>query len=80
MYTKSNQGTKVQVMELRNVTDEAERVVQLILSHQYRNHTPWKDYAVLYRSNSQSRPLEKAFREARIPCFISGGTSFFEQI
>ena len=80
LYTKSNQGTKVQVMELRNVTDEAERVVQLILSHQYRNHTPWKDYAVLYRSNSQSRPLEKAFREARIPCFISGGTSFFEQV
>lgn len=80
LYTKSNEGSKIQIMELRTESDEADRVVQLILAHQFRNRTEWKDYAVLYRSNSQSRPLEKAFREARIPCFISGGTSFFEQV
>lgn len=80
LYTKSNVGKKVQIMELRTQNDEADRVVQLILAHQFRTHSQWKDYAVLYRSNSQSRPLEKAFREARIPCFISGGSSFFEQV
>lgn len=79
MYTKSNVGKKVQIMELRTQNDEADRVVQLILAHQFRTHSQWKDYAVLYRSNSQSRPLEKAFREARIPCFISGGSSFLSK-
>jgi len=79
LYTSSDLGEKVNIMELRTETDESERVVQLILSHQFRNHTHWSDYAVLYRSNSQSRSLEKAFHEARIPCFISGGSSFFEQ-
>ena len=79
LFTKSELGEKIKVMELRTQVDEAERVVQLLLSHQFRNRTEWKDYAVLYRSNSQSRILEKAFREARIPCCISGGTSFFEQ-
>lgn len=80
LFTNSDEGAKVKVMELRTQADEAERVVQLILSHQFRTHSSWKDYSVLYRSNSQTRPLEKAFREARIPCFISGGASFFEQV
>ncbi|MGN1281999.1 MAG: ATP-dependent helicase [Succinivibrio sp.] len=80
LYTKSAAGRKVHVMELRTPADEADRVVQLILAHNFRNHTSWSDYAVLYRSNSQSRVLEKSFREARIPCFINGGTSFFEQV
>ena len=80
LFTKESQGRKVQVMETQNDQAEAERVVQQILSHQFRNRTEWKDYAVLYRSNSQSKVLEKAFHEARIPCFITGGTSFFEQV
>ena len=80
LYSKSELGSKIKIMELRTETDQAERVVQLLLAHQFRSRKEWKDYAVLYRSNSQSRPLEKAFREARIPCFISGGTSFFEQV
>lgn len=80
LFTKESQGRKVQVMETQNDQAEAERVVQQILSHQFRNRTDWKDYAVLYRSNSQSKVLEKAFHEARIPCFITGGTSFFEQV
>lgn len=80
LYTKSTAGRKVQIMELRTPAEEADRVVQLILAHNFRNHSSWNDYAVLYRSNSQSRVLEKSFREARIPCFINGGTSFFEQV
>ncbi|SFK14427.1 ATP-dependent helicase [Succinivibrio dextrinosolvens] len=80
LFTNSSEGEMVKIMELRTEADEADRVVQLILAHQFRNHTEWKDYAVLYRSNGQSKMLEKAFHSARIPCFISGGTSFFEQV
>lgn len=80
LFTRENEGRKVQIMETHNDQAEAERVVQQIISHQFRNRCQWKDYAVLYRSNSQSKIIEKAFHEARIPCFITGGTSFFEQV
>ena len=37
----------------------------------------YKDYAILYRGNHQSRLIEQALRERNVPYFISGGTSFF---
>ncbi|MGN0915969.1 MAG: ATP-dependent helicase [Succinivibrio sp.] len=80
LYTKSSIGTKVRIMELRTESDEADRVAELILGHQFRTGKKWHEYAVLYRSNSQSRAIEKSLHEARIPCYINGGTSFFEQV
>ena len=50
-----------------------------ILSHKFLNKTHYKDYAVLYRGNHQSRLLEKALMQNRIPYRISGGTSFFSR-
>ncbi|MFS1431061.1 3'-5' exonuclease, partial [Vibrio splendidus] len=41
------------------------------------NRTEYKDYAVLYRGNHQSRLIEKALMQNRVPYKISGGTSFF---
>ncbi len=41
------------------------------------NRTDYKDYAILYRGNHQSRLFEKALMQNRIPYKISGGTSFF---
>ncbi|MEO7335753.1 MAG: UvrD-helicase domain-containing protein [Caldimonas sp.] len=39
----------------------------------------WKDFAVLYRANHQSRVLEKALRKAQMPYKVSGGQSFFDR-
>jgi len=39
----------------------------------------WREFAVLYRGNHQSRPIEKALRLARVPYHLSGGTAFFER-
>ncbi len=73
-------GSKIKVIELPDETSESERVAAEILGNKFKTHRNWSDYAVLYRGNFQSRSLEKAFREARIPCVITGGSSFFEQI
>ena len=72
-------GRKIQIHEVKTEEDQSERIAELIFSHRYLSRAPWRDYAVLYRSNFQSRAIEKAFRENHIPCVITGGTSFFEQ-
>ncbi len=72
-------GPLIQVREVNTEDDEASRVAELIFAHKYHHHGAFRDYAVLYRSNFQSRAIEKAFRENHIPCVITGGSSFFEQ-
>ena len=54
-------------------------VVRKIMLHQLNSSTKFSDYAVLYRSNFQSRVLEQAFRNYKIPYTISGGKSFFDK-
>lgn len=74
-----DEGSLIRVISLEDENAESERVASEILGNQYLTKRKWSDYAVLYRSNFQSRSLEKAFHESRIPCVITGGTSFFEQ-
>ncbi len=50
-----------------------------ISAARFERQGQWKDYAILYRSNHQSRILEQALRNLKIPYTISGGQSFFDQ-
>ena len=50
-----------------------------IIAHRFSKKTKYKDYAILYRGNHQSRLLEKLLMQNRIPYKISGGTSFFSR-
>ena len=45
----------------------------------FERQAQWKDFAILYRSNHQSRILEQALRNLKIPYTISGGQSFFDK-
>ncbi len=56
---------------------EAERIAKEIVTHRLRHQNQWEDYAVLYRSNFQSRVLEAELRQLQVPYKLSGGTSFF---
>ena len=58
---------------------EAEFVAEEILRRSREQNAPWKDFAVLYRSNSQSRVFEEALRRNSIPYLIVGGLSFLER-
>ncbi len=79
LWSEMGYGDPIKVMKCRNDEHEAERVVSEILSHRFKHRTKNSDYAILYRGNHQSRVVEKALREHRIPYFLSGGQSFFEK-
>ncbi|MBW3165970.1 DNA helicase Rep [Ferrimonas balearica] len=72
-------GEKLKVIMANNEDHEAERVVAELVRHKFVNHAKFKDYAILYRGNHQSRLFEKALMTNRIPYKLSGGTSFFSR-
>ncbi|MCR5536835.1 MAG: UvrD-helicase domain-containing protein [Succinivibrio sp.] len=78
LYTKQAEGAKIGVWECSDEQDECRMVVADIMAKHQQRHNAYSDYAVLYRSNAQSRNFEREFHAARIPIKISGGTSFFE--
>ncbi|MGZ3699891.1 MAG: ATP-dependent helicase, partial [Bdellovibrionota bacterium] len=68
--------TEVVLEEDRN---ESEFVAEEILERAKSQNRPWKDFAVLYRSNAQSRLFEEALRRNQIPYKIVGGMSFLDR-
>ena len=79
LRTENPIGEPVDVYEHANETAEAETVAKEIGLRRYRHGTDWKDYAVLYRTNLQARPLEEAMRERDIPYRVVGSTGFFDR-
>ena len=77
LFSELAYGESIKVLFAKNEQHEAERVVMELSGHKFMNGSNFKDYAVLYRGNHQSRLLEKVMMENRIPYKISGGTSFF---
>ncbi|MDE9462110.1 DNA helicase Rep [Xenorhabdus bovienii] len=79
LFSELGYGDPLRVIEANNEDHEAERVVGELIAHHFINKTEYKDYAILYRGNHQSRIFEKMLMQNRIPYRISGGTSFFSR-
>lgn len=79
LFSELGEGEKLTVIEAKNEEHEAERIVGELIAHRFSRKTKYKDYAILYRGNHQSRLLEKLLMQNRIPYKISGGTSFFSR-
>jgi len=79
LFSELNYGVELRVVQTKNEEHEVERVVGELIGHRFLNRSKFKDYAILYRGNHQSRLLEKALMTNRIPYKISGGTSFFSR-
>ena len=79
LFSNLGKGEKLQIIEAKNEEHEAERVVGELIAHRFIAKTHYRDYAILYRGNHQSRLLEKILMQNRIPYKISGGTSFFSR-
>lgn len=77
LFSELGYGEPLRVIIAKNEDHEAERVVAELLAHKFMKGTQFKDYAVLYRGNHQSRLFEKLLMSNRIPYKISGGMSFF---
>ena len=80
LFSAIPDGAMIKVLTAKNEEHEAEKVVGELIAHRFMNNTTYKDYAILYRGNHQSRLFEKALMQNRIPYKISGGTSFFSRV
>ncbi len=72
-------GDPVRVLSCDSAEDEAERVVNEILHLKFQESRGFRDFAILYRGNHQSRLFESALRVHNIPYKVSGGTAFFDR-
>ncbi|MBW3552612.1 MAG: UvrD-helicase domain-containing protein [Gemmatimonadetes bacterium] len=79
LRTENPEGPPLDLYEHEDDALEAETVAKEIGLRRYRNATAWKDYAVLYRTNVQSRVLEETMREKNVPYRVVGATGFFER-
>ncbi|HEX4869694.1 MAG TPA: DNA helicase Rep [Moraxellaceae bacterium] len=79
LWSQMGMGDPIRVLTCQNEDAEAERVATDILNHKLMHRTEFRDYAILYRGNFQSRLLETKLRELQIPYKISGGQSFFSK-
>jgi ATP-dependent DNA helicase Rep len=79
LFSELNYGVELRVIQTKNEDNEVERIVGELIGHRFLNKSKFKNYAILYRGNHQSRLLEKVLTLNRIPYKISGGTSFFSR-
>ena len=72
-------GEPITISPMDSDEHEAESIAMKISASRFERQAQWKDYAILYRGNHQSRVLEQALRNLKIPYTISGGQSFFDK-
>jgi DNA helicase-2/ATP-dependent DNA helicase PcrA len=79
LWTENPQGDQITLLETDDEKEEGYQVAQKILRESGRLKLDLKDFAVLYRTNAQSRSLEDALRRNGIPYVIVGGTEFYRR-
>jgi DNA helicase-2/ATP-dependent DNA helicase PcrA len=72
-------GDPVRIVAMPGDDEEAEFIAEEIISEKGACGREWEDFAVLFRTNGQSRKLELAFRERKIPYRMVGAQSFYDR-
>jgi DNA helicase-2/ATP-dependent DNA helicase PcrA len=79
LWTSNVEGEKLILARTLTDNDEGRFVADAIKEQQMRNHYANKDFAILYRTNAQSRSFEESLRRMNIPYKLVGGTSFYQR-
>ncbi len=79
VWTANEEGEKIKVIRNASDSDEGKKVAEFIFEDKKNEHLPNKAFAILYRTNAQSRALEEALRRQNIDYRIYGGTSFYQR-
>ena len=79
VFSENETGKPIKVFSALTDNEEGFMVVQEIAETQLRDHFKNSDYAILYRTNAQSRIFEEALRKRNIPYKIYGGLSFYQR-
>lgn len=78
-YSENARGEKVKIIRTYSDLEEANLVATMVMQSRNASHDSYDEYAVLYRTNAQSRTLEEALRKKNIPYRIYGGLSFYQR-
>ncbi|CAH2559971.1 ATP-dependent helicase [Cardinium endosymbiont of Oedothorax gibbosus] len=79
VWTANPLGAPIQVLRTMSDMEESRLVVDQILVEKLSNQLLYRDFAILYRTNKQSRNFEEALRKKNIPYHIIGGLSFYQR-
>ncbi len=79
IWTTNDAGEKIKVFNTVSDTDEGKKVVELIFETKMNEKLTNNDFAILYRTNAQSRAMEEALRRQNIAYRIYGGLSFYQR-
>jgi len=79
VFSENERGDKIKVLCAHSDLEESEMVVNRLLDLHTFKDVPWREMAILYRTNAQSRPLEEALRKRGLPYKIYGGLSFYQR-
>lgn len=79
LFTENASGERIKVVKTMSDNDEGKFIADTIQEQKLRNHFANKDFAILYRTNAQSRAFEEALRRLNIPYTIYGGISFYQR-
>lgn len=79
LFTENSEGEKIKLVRTMTDNDEGKFVADSIQEQKLRNHYSNKDFAILYRTNAQSRAFEESLRRMGIAYTIYGGISFYQR-
>jgi DNA helicase II / ATP-dependent DNA helicase PcrA len=79
IWTDNEEGSKISLIHAATDTEEGNLVAQSIFESKMNQQLPNASFAILYRTNAQSRSIEEALRRLSIPCRIYGGLSFYQR-
>ncbi len=79
VWTSNDDGAKIKLMRGLTESEEGLNVVRSIYDIHSNDSAPYKDFAILYRTNAQSRAMEDSLRKMNIPYRIYGGLSFYQR-
>ena len=78
-YSMGEEGEKIRLIKAYTEQEEAVLIASSIVSVIHSERAEYQDFAILYRTNAQSRALEEALRKRNLPYVIYSGNSFFER-
>ncbi|MCX6281603.1 MAG: UvrD-helicase domain-containing protein [Bacteroidetes bacterium] len=79
IWTDNDEGARITLLHASTDNEEGSLVAQSIFENKMNHQLPNASFAILYRTNSQSRVMEEALRKLNIPCRIYGGVSFYQR-
>ncbi|MDP2304376.1 MAG: UvrD-helicase domain-containing protein [Ignavibacteria bacterium] len=79
LWTSNEEGEPLSLLKCSDEKDEAYQIAKFIKEEIHENKLSMKDFAILYRTNAQSRALEDIFRREKIPYVIIGGIEFYKR-